>query len=94
MTYKVEIEQTGRGGTIKYLEQDGMLSFDWEFAINGADIFIPNPEQWDMYWRSSAAVWAVGRRQEILERVAEAVRARQAPNAVVSIEDSWIHFEF
>ena len=37
MSYEVVMAQTGRGGTITYLEDDGVLSFDWEFAINSAD---------------------------------------------------------
>ena len=94
MTYKVEIEQTGRGGTIKYYEDGGMITFDWEFAINGADIFVATPKQWDMNCRGRGAGWAAGRRQEILERVAEEVRAQKATTSVVSIEDNWIHLTF
>lgn len=94
MSHKIEIEQTGRGGTVKYLESDGELSFDWEFTSDGADIFVPTASQWDLNCRSNNATWAEGRRQEILERVAEEVRARQAPNSVVTVEDCWIHFEF
>lgn len=94
MSHKVEIEQTGRGGTITYTEDHGSLSFDWEFAIGGADVFVTPPELWDANCTSRGAVWAVGRRQEILERVADEVRRQKATGASVSIEDQWIHFSF
>jgi hypothetical protein len=94
VNYKVEIEQTGRGGTITYTEDGGSLSFDWEFAIGGADVFVTTPELWDANCRGRNAAWAEGRRQEILERVAEEVRRQKATSATLSIEDQWIHFDF
>jgi hypothetical protein len=94
VNYKVEIEQTGRGGTITYTEDGGSLLFDWEFAIGGADVFVTTPELWDANCRSRNAAWAEGRRQEILERVAEEVRRQKATSATLSIEDQWIHFDF
>ena len=94
MSHKVEIEQTGRGGTVRYFEDGRELTFDWEFTMDGADIFVPTPEQWDLNCRSRGAGWAEGRRQEILERVAEEVRAQKATSSVVNIEDNWIHFVF
>ena len=93
MSYKVEIDQSGRGGRVSYIENEQTISFDWEFAINGVDLFVPTPEQWDAYWQSDAE-WARGRRQEILERVAEEVRKQKAAGAEVTIEDNWIHFGF
>jgi hypothetical protein len=94
MSYKVEIQQTGRGGLVKYIEHGGELCFDWEFASRGADIFIPDPLQWDTYCRNHGAGWAEGKRQEILERVAQEVRTQKARNSSVNIEDNWIHFDF
>jgi len=49
MTYTVEIEQSGRGGTIRYVENREALSFDWEFAMDGADVFVPAAEEWDLH---------------------------------------------
>jgi hypothetical protein len=89
MTYKVEIDQNGRGGTIRYIEDEQTLSFGWEFSMDGADIFVPTPAQWDANTR-----WASGRRQEILERVAAEVRDQKAKSASVSIEDNWISLRF
>src|SRR5947209_1180984 len=74
MNYKVEIDQTGRGGSVSYTEDGQTLSLDWEFAVGGVDIFVPTPEEWDAYWQNRGAIWAAGRRQEILERVAEEAR--------------------
>ena len=94
MIHKVEIEQSGRGGTIRYFEDNQELTFDWEFATNGAYIFVAPAEQWDINCCSRGAGWAAGRRQEILERLAEEVRVQKATSAVVSIEDNWIHLVF
>ncbi len=94
MSYQVEIQQTGRGGTIIYTEDHGSLSFDWEFAVGGADVFVTSPELWDANCASRGAGWAQGRRQEILERVADEVRQQQAPGSASTIEDNWIHFDF
>ena len=94
MNYKVEIDQTGRGGGIRYTEDEQALSLDWEFASDGVDVFVPTPEQWDAYWQNRDAAWAAGRRQEILERVAEEVRKQKATSSKVTIEDNWIHFGF
>ena len=94
MNYKVEISQSGRGGSINYTENEQALRLDWEFAMDGAYIFVPRPEQWDAYWQSNNIQWAAGRRQEILERVAAGVRQQQAQSSKVTIEDDCIHFKF
>ena len=94
MNYKVEITQSGRGGSINYLENEQALRFDWEFAIDGAYLFVPTVEQWDAYWQSNNLSWAAGRRQEILERVSEEVRQQKAHDSTVTLEDNCIHFRF
>lgn len=94
MNWRVEISQSGRGGRVNYLEDAASLSFDWEFAIGGVDLFVPTPEQWDAHCRAVGASWAERRRAEILERVADQVRSQKAVGASVSIEDNWIHFGF
>jgi len=94
MNYQVEIDQSGRGGRISYIEDGQALFFDWEFATDGAYVFVPKPEHWDAYWESNNLSWAQGRRQEILERLSEEVRRQQAQGARVTIEDSEIHFQF
>jgi hypothetical protein len=55
---------------------------------------VPTAEVWDAYWQSNKIQWAAGRRQEILERVAEGVRRQQAQSASVTFEDDCIHFKF
>jgi hypothetical protein len=93
VNYSVEVSQSGRGGTITYVEDGQRLPFDWEFSMSGATIFVPTPAQWDAYWAGTAHC-ATGRRQEILERVAAEVRRQQASGAEISIEDNWIEFTF
>jgi hypothetical protein len=94
MNYKVEITQSGRGGTIYYIEDDHRMSFDWEFSMSGATIFVRTPDEWEKNSQSQDASWTSGRRQEILERLAEDVRRQQAPSARIEIEDHWIELTF
>ena len=46
MNYEVKISESGRGGTVFYVENARQLSFDWEFAIDGALLFVPSPLHW------------------------------------------------
>jgi len=94
MDYNVEITQSGRGGSINYIENEQALRFDWEFAMDGAYIFVPTAEQWDAYWQSNNLSWAQGRRQEILERLSEEVRQQKAESAKITFEDNCIHLRF
>jgi len=94
MDYEVEINQTGRGGTINYIEEEKSLPFDWEFSMVGADIFVPTSSEWDSYCEKHLADWAKGRRQEILERLSQEVRKQKVQSAKIKIEDHWIQFTF
>ena len=75
MAHEVEITQSGRGGSIFYRENDQVVSFGWEFALDPALalIFGPKASQWDR-----AAPWAQGRQDEIFQRVAEEVVRQKA----------------
>jgi hypothetical protein len=71
--YRVEEKQEGRSGHAYYIEQ-GRLPFFYEIlGIKGRGLDIPSPEQWDAYCEKHEAEWAKGRRDEILERVAQAL---------------------
>jgi len=94
MNYEVEISQSGPGGSINYTENGQAMRLDWEFASDGAYVFVPTPEQWDAFWRSNKIEWAAGRRQEIIERVVEAVRQQKAQSSKVTLEDDCIRFTF
>lgn len=94
MSFEVEITQQGRGGTYYYVEHDAKLPFEWDFSSIGVVIYVPTPEAWDGFCQSHDAIWALGRRQEILQRVAEEVRRRKAKSAKITIEDHWIKLSF
>lgn len=86
---ELEIEQSGRGGSITYKEEDKRAVFGWEFSMGGVTIFVPTLEQWD-----NEFPWAAGRRAEVLLRVAEGVKWRKAPTATYEIDDDAIEFHF
>jgi hypothetical protein len=73
---KVEITQSGRGGTIYYHEGTRTISFEWEFAASPvlALIYGPSAAVWDQMH-----VWAAGRQLEIYARVGEEVIRQKAP---------------
>lgn len=62
----VEIDQSGRGGSIYYREGPNTITFDWEFALPPAIVLIfgPNAKGWD-----ASVPWAAGRQAAIYERV-------------------------
>ncbi len=94
MNYRVEINQSGRGGTIYYFEGDQRLAFDWEFSMSGTTVFVPPPGQWDKSCESAGFAAAAGRRNEILERTAVEVCRQKASGAKYEIGDNWLEFVF
>jgi hypothetical protein len=85
--FTVTVTQTGRGGSIEYVEGDGRLRFDWEFGGSGAValIFVPTPPQWE-----AGPPWSRGRREQILRRITDAVIRQQAPSCVAEFEGDGI----
>jgi hypothetical protein len=67
--YNVEVRTMGRGGTVEYSEGSHSVTFDWEGAARPAKVVITGvpPQDWD-----TKLPWAVGRRAEVMTRVAEA----------------------
>jgi hypothetical protein len=94
MSYKVEITQDGRCGQDIYVEDGKRLPFDWEFSAAGVTIYVPTPQEWDAYCEKYDAVWAKGRRREILERVAQEVRRQKVKSARFEILDHWVELSF
>jgi hypothetical protein len=72
----VEIETSGRGGSIYYREGEQVIRFDWEFALPPAIVLIFGREA--KYW-DVAFPWAAGRQAAIYDFVgAEVVRQKAA----------------
>ena len=94
MSFAVQITQQGRGGTYYYLEHGAKLPFHWDFSSEGVEIYVPTPDEWTAYCEQHGATWAAGKRQQILERVAEEVRRRKAKYARITIEDHWVVLTF
>ncbi|MFB3920709.1 MAG: hypothetical protein ACE145_03260 [Terriglobia bacterium] len=78
----VEIEQSGRGGSIYYHEGKETIIFGWEFALSPALalIFGPTAQVW-----ASAHPWAAMRQAEIYETVGEEVVRQKAPGCAFKV---------
>jgi len=80
---KVEVSQSGRGGSIHYREGSNTATFDWEFASPPALalIFGPTARTWDRRYP-----WAEGRQAEIFAFVAAEVVREKAAGAGIEID--------
>ena len=80
---RVEIQEGGRCGAIRYTETAGVLTFSWEFG--GGDvtaiISVGTEEAW-----LRRSPWTAGRRGEILKHVAREVIRQKAPNRRAEID--------
>ncbi len=87
--WSVVIHEDGRRGQVVYRESSGSLAFYWEFGGGNtvATIQVGDPETWQRQHG-----WAVGRRAEILRRVADEVIRQKAPSCRAEIDHppGWI----
>jgi len=85
--WRVEIHGHGRAGSIKYFEQNHEALFGWE--LGAADVvFIitgPPPQDWD-----DQLPWAIGRREEVLSRIAREIVRTQAPRCSFELADGGV----
>ena len=94
MNYEVKISQTGRGGAVFYIENARKLAFDWEFAIDGALLFVPSPLRWNNFCEKNDFPQARNRRNEILESVCGEVIRQKTSGAEYTIGDDYISISF
>ena len=82
--WRVEVVVNGRSGSIGYYEGTSCISFDWEFGGGNtvAIIWVGEPSIW-----STRYAWAVSRRGEILERVAQEIVRQKAPTCRAEIDE-------
>ncbi len=92
--YGVLIADHGRSGSVDYVEGDLRLPLWWEFTMDGAWVWAPSPGEWDAYWSGRGALGAVGRRKEILARVAEACVRKRAPSAKAEVDSDGVTLRF
>jgi hypothetical protein len=83
----VTISSSGRGGTIRYRDEEDSIPFEWEFG--GLDciaiIFLPTAAQWrNDYHRSEEAIGRI-----VAFVAAETIR-QKAPGCISRISDQWI----
>jgi hypothetical protein len=90
--YKVEIVREGRGGSVYYREDEATLPFYWDITGDGFEVYLTPTTEWNDFCKQNNAMQCIGRRQEIVERIAEEVRRQKAKKAKVSIDDLGIHF--
>ncbi len=90
--YRIKLKELHRTGWVYYIERENQLSFSWEnFGSPGDGIIVPAPAQWDEYCGSHGAEWAIGRRVEILSKIAQAFLKRRYGNGSYEITDNWIY---
>ncbi len=74
-SWEVVVETRGQCGSANYVEGADTIRFGWEFG--GRDIIAmisgPEPSTWDDQYP-----WAVGRRHEIMRRLAQALIEQKA----------------
>jgi len=88
--WSVAIEEQGRYGSITYREPSGTIPFYWEFG--GNDVVVIISFENETYWNERHP-WTKGRRAEILQRVADEVIRRRAPDCRAEIDERgcWIN---
>jgi hypothetical protein len=74
--WKVNIEEHGRSGAIRYVEHQNEISFDYELSGGGSVVMVWGTEEpkWNETYQ-----WAVDRCRQIYERVAESAILQKAP---------------
>ena len=80
--WSVEIR---RGLTGKAVYREGANRLDAVISIGATPdviLILAGPREWD-----TVVPWAAGRRDEVMRRIGEAVRAKEAPNAILEFGD-------
>lgn len=90
MTFQVKIAQNGRGGTIFYTENEAKLSFDWEFSMTGATVFVPNEIDWKDFCEARNFDGGIERRNEILENLGKELCRQQTSNGTFEIYQNFL----
>lgn len=89
MSWKVEINEDGRSGQVRYSEGPTASVFYWEFGGGDtvASISVPRKAKW-----VKETPWPIERREEILRRVADEVIRQRAPKCVAEFDErGWVH---
>lgn len=88
---RVEYKGNLRDGTVIYIDKDTRIEFSNEMGGGNCMVYIniPTEKQWE-----AATKTDLSRRKEILEYVAEAVRAQQASNCNFEIKGNEIGFYY
>ena len=94
MDYAVNVTQSGRGGIVYYLENAAALPFDWEFAVDGALVFVPSPPHWGNFCERNGLPHVRDGRDEILKRVCEEIIRQKAAGAKYTIGDDYVSISF
>ena len=69
MNYNISFRSEGPAGWVDYREGGESLSFPWERTSYGFTIELPVHDEWDDFCRQQRAWSAIGRREEIIDRM-------------------------
>jgi hypothetical protein len=82
-----QLQGHGRAGSITYFEDFHEASFGWE--LGAADVLFiitgPPPQDWD-----KKLPWAIGRREEVLSRIAREIIRTNAPQCSLELTDGGV----
>ncbi len=75
--YSIEVDQGQSAGWLWYLEHGQKLPFAWEnLTIPGRKVVIPAPSAWHTFCSQQGATWAIACREEIVQRLGEALASK------------------
>jgi hypothetical protein len=83
--WSVVVEESGRSGSVIYREAEGAIVCPWEFS--GGEAVVAVRVGTAAEWLRSHP-WAVGRREEILGRIAGEVVRQRAPSCFMQLDES------
>ncbi|HQU81594.1 MAG TPA: hypothetical protein PKY59_00620 [Pyrinomonadaceae bacterium] len=94
MIFQVNVSQNGRGGTVFYTENDAKLSFDWEFSISGATVFVPNETEWMEFCKARNFSDGIERRDEILDNLGKELCRQKTSSGTFEIYGNFLEITF
>lgn len=92
--FQIKERPVGPAGWIDYFEGDKCLTLPSEPIIDGFAIRVPRDEEWKALCEREHAMWAIDRREIIINRIIEEMRKRYKSKDVTFEDNYWINVHF